>query len=430
VQAEDGLPPTLQATTGPDAEGWMQASTGGGDHSHAARRLDRRDRPMSGSPYPTSAELMARASEQTGLSDFGAPTFRVGLDQMLQSLEADARLSEAGRAMVEPMMRRRLVNRLQIEDWFKSHPGAETAPITGPICITGLPRTGTTALGNMMSLDPQFRSLRAWEQSQPCPPPDLATEAEDPRRLAALRHTESMARDQEQAAMHLYDVDATVEDVEVLGLEFSAQQMTFPIFGYHAWWRDADMRPTFAYHRRAALLLQSSRPPNLWLFKAPHHKFHLEALVDAYPEARFVFTHRDPAKAAPSYVSFATSHYPPGTLDNHDLRDIARHIHNHLLIGMQRAMAARGRLGDHRFVDVQQREIESDPLGTLARIYDFLGLELRPEMREAVVRWGEANHAGAHGQHRYTAEQYGLSVEQIRSDYDFYIRHFDIPVAR
>jgi hypothetical protein len=386
---------------------------------------------MSRGAYPTSAELMAQASEQTGLADFGAPTFRVGLDQLLNSLEVDARLTEAGRAAVRPMLLRRLVNRLQIEDWFRAHPQAAAAPLVGPVSITGLPRTGTTALGNMMSLDPQFRCLRGWEQAQPCPPPVTGTELQDPRRVGALRRNESLVRDQpEQQAMHLYEVDATIEDVEVLGLEFSAQQMTLPIFSYHAWWREADMRPTFAYHRRAALLLQSSRPPDRWLFKAPHHKFHLEALVDAYPEARFVFTHRDPAKAVPSYVSFATSHYPPGTLDNHDLRDIARHIHRHLLTGMQRAMAARARLGDHRFVDVQQREIENDPLGTLARIYDFLGLELRPEMREAVVRWGEANHAGAHGQHRYTAEQYGLSVEQIRSDYEFYIRHFDIPVGR
>ena len=95
-----------------------------------------------------------------------------------------------------------------------------------------------------------------------------------------------------------------------------------------------------------------------------------------------------------------------------------------------RTLRAMDTTADVRFVDVQQREIESDPLGTLTRIYDFLGLELRPDMREAVTRWGEANHAGAHGQHRYTAEQYGLSVEQIRSDYDVYIRHFDIPVGR
>lgn len=381
-------------------------------------------------PYPTSADLMTQASESTDLSDFGRPTFREGLDRLLNSLEQDARLSEAGRAAVMPILLRRLVNRLRIEDWYAANPAAEAAPLVGPVSITGLPRTGTTALANMMSLDPQFRCLRAWEQAQPCPPPTLETERDDPRRLARLRQHSQIRGDADQMAMHLYEVDATIEDVEVLGLEFSAQQMTLPVFGYHAWWRDADMRATFAYHRRVALLLQSSRPPNRWLYKAPNHKFHLEAFVDAYPDARFVFTHRDPAKVAPSYISYATSLYPPGTLDNHDIKQVARRLYDHLLIGMHRAMEARARLGDHRFIDVHQGEIDRDPLAALARIYDFLGMELRPQMREAVVGWNQANHSGAHGRHRYTAEQYGLSVDQIHSDYDFYIRHFDVPVGR
>jgi hypothetical protein len=380
--------------------------------------------------YPTSADLMVQASEITGLSDFGEPLFRIGLDVMLGSLEADARLTEAGRATVMPIILRRLVNRLQIEAWHGAHPQAHTAPLTGPVIITGLPRTGTTALANMMSLDPQFRCLRAWEQSQPCPPPVTATEMTDPRRLARVRHIQDLARNNpDQMAMHIFEVDATIEDVEVLGLEFASQQLTIPIFGYHAWWREADMRATFAYHRRVALLLQSSRPPNRWLYKAPHHKFHLEAIVDAYPDARFVFTHRDPAKVTPSYISLVTSLYPPGTLENHDLNEVARQIHNHLLTGMHHAMEARSRLGEHRFIDVYQHETDTDPLGLLSRIYGFLGLEFGPQMREAVARWNETNHSGAHGQHRYTAEQYGLSAEQIRSDYDFYIRHFDVPVG-
>jgi hypothetical protein len=380
--------------------------------------------------YPTSAELMARASAQTGLSDFGTPTFMPGFERLLQSLRDDAKLTEAGRAAVLPIINRRLVNRLQIEEWFRKNPQAASAPLRGPVSITGLPRTGTTALANMMSLDPQFRSLRMWEQLQPCPPPVTATEMQDPRRLADIREVEELTRQNpELKAMHLYDVDATVEDTEVLGLEFSAQQMVWPVHGYHAWWRESDQRPVFEYHRRVALLLQSHRPPNYWLYKAPHHKFHLEAFVHAYPEARFVFTHRDPAKVVPSYVSLVVSYYPPGTLDNHDIREIGKSIHVHLLRGMQRAVEARSRLPRNIFIDVRQQEIDKDPLGMLQRVYDFLGLEFTREMRTRITDWQKANQSGTHGQHRYTAEQYGLSVDQIRADYEFYTRQFDVPVA-
>jgi hypothetical protein len=380
--------------------------------------------------YPTGAELMAQASALTGLTEFGPSTFLRGLDELLQSLAEDAKLTEAGRAAVLPIVIRRLVNRLQIEDWFRRYPEAESAALPGPISITGLPRTGTTALANMMSLDPQFRCLRSWEQAQPCPPPVAASELMDPRRLAELQRTEIFIREHpEQKTMHLYEIDATVEDTEILGLEFSSQQMVWPISGYHAWWREADMRPAFTYHRRVALLLQSCRPPNRWLFKAPHHKFHLEAFVHAYPGTRFVFTHRDPAKVVPSYVSLVISHYPPGALDNHDVRKIGMLIHEHLLRGMHRAVEARGRLPCDLFVDLYQQEIDINPLVTLQRVYEFLGLEFTTEMRFAVTRWHKANQSGTHGRHRYTAEQFGLSVDRIRSDYDFYTRHFDVPIA-
>ncbi|OCC23604.1 sulfotransferase [Croceicoccus estronivorus] len=381
--------------------------------------------------YPSAKELMDRASEQTGLDDFGEPTFLEGLDVMRESLAADVPYGPADREKAINLIVRRLANRLQIEAWFAAHPGAENAPIENPISIVGLPRTGTTALGNMLSLEPQFRSLRAWEQEQPCPPPRLEDEERDPRRVAYVTMVENLLRDDpEQAAMHLWDADASVEDTEVLGLEFRSQQMTMPIWRYHDWWRKGDMRPTFAYHARVARLLQSSRPPNRWLFKAPHHKFHLDHMVDAYPDIRFVFTHRDPVKSVPSYASFVASLYPPEVVAKIGKEKIGREIHSHLLTGMHQAMAAREKLGPDRFLDVHHADFVARPMEELERIYDWLGMELTNAMRQRFETWREENHSGAHGAHRYTAEEYGMSPEQLREDFDFYIRALDIPSRR
>ncbi len=120
---------------------------------------------------------MAQASQACGLSNFGPGDFRVGLEVLLESLERDADLSPATDTAVIGDLRRRLVNRLEIEEWYRGHPEIEDLPVRGPVDINGLPRTGTTALGNMLSRDPQFRPLRGWEQSRPCPPPTLAGEA-------------------------------------------------------------------------------------------------------------------------------------------------------------------------------------------------------------------------------------------------------------
>jgi hypothetical protein len=227
--------------------------------------------------------------------------------------------------------------------------------------------------------------------------------------------------------MHIYEIDAAVEDSDLLGMAFHAQQYTLPIYGYHAWWRASDCTETFAYHRRVVKLLQSRRPPNLWLFKAPHHKFHLDAIASAYPDARFVMTHRDPAKAIPSYASLVSNLFPPAN-GSHDLMRLGPEVSEHMRVGMENAISARARIGADRFLDVHHVDLVADPMGTLGRVYAFLGLDLTPAVERAMRHWQVTNRSGAHGTHRYTAEQFGLSTTQLRDDYDFYIKHFDVAV--
>src|SRR5262249_36001919 len=163
--------------------------------------------------YPTSDVLMAEAMELTGLTDFGPGDFREGLDVLLESLEHDGDLSPATDGDVIGAFRRRLANRLEAEAWYREHPEIAGLPVRGPVDIHGLPRTGTTALANMMSLDPQFRCLRGWEQAKPCPPPTLDGEASDPRRLQFVRDYEQLPP--ALRAMHIHEVDATMEDTEL-----------------------------------------------------------------------------------------------------------------------------------------------------------------------------------------------------------------------
>ena len=369
--------------------------------------------------YPSSEVLLDQAVEQTGLSDYGTGDFREGLTVLLESLAHDARLSPSTDEEVLGVLRRRLASRLRIEAWYTAHPEIEDLPVYGPVDVIGLPRTGTTALGSMLSLDPQLRSLRMWEQREPCPPPTLEGESEDPRRVAYGRENDELPA--EAKAMHTYEVDASVEDSDILGMGFHGQQFTLPVYGYHAWWRDADSTEAFAYHRRAVKLLQSQRPPYLWLFKAPHHKFHLEAMLSAYPDARFVMTHRDPAKSVPSYASFVSSIFPAAAGEL-DLTRLGREVSDHLRIGMENAIKARRRIGEDRFLDVHHVDLIRDPRGTIRRVYEFLGLNLDHTTEFMMKEWQARNRSGAHGAHKYAPADFGLSAGQIRSDYDFYIR--------
>jgi hypothetical protein len=373
--------------------------------------------------WPGSGELIDAARQRTGLSDFGGLHFVEGLDQLLASLAGEgSSVSGAARTGVLSMILRRLENRLKVEDWHSANPGAGDAEVRGPIMVTGLPRTGTTATGNALSLDPQLRPLRSWEQASPVPPPVLATESDDPRRQAAIARNASI--DPQEMALHLFDTDATEEDHDVLGMACAAQSNILPVPAYRTWWRGADMRPAYAFQKRTLQLLQSSRPPNLWILKAPHYKFHMEDIVAVYPDAKFVFTHRHPVKALSSYFSFVVRHYPPGVVEQVGHEKIARDIYHHLLEGMKTAVAARERLGEAHFVDVSQKELGVDAVGTLRRVHAGLGLPFSAEFEARARDWHLRNHSGAHGEHRHTPQQVGFSDERIAADFAFYTDKF------
>jgi len=375
--------------------------------------------------FPDLERLLNDVQQEAGLNDFGDASFREGLAKLLDSVAREAHLNDTAATQLLTTIKRRLTNRLEIEEWYRRHPEIHQLEIQRPLSISGLPRTGTTALANILSQDEQFRQLRSWEQNQPCPPPVLGKEEHDPRRLAAEAYVAKLIQEQPDfAAMHLSDANTTEEDVEVLGMAFRAQQLTLPIFSYHAWWRDIDMRPAFAYHRRVIKLLQSRRPPSSWLFKAPAHNFHLEAVFSAYPDLRMVITHRDPAKAIPSAISLLCALQPPG--QKFSPEEFGRIHAEHLRIGVERSMAARARIGEDRFLDIHHTDFVKDPFGTLARIYRFLDRDLRPEVLARMQAWHAKNRSGAHGSHRYTPEQFGLSAAQIRSDFDSYIKRYDV----
>ena len=375
--------------------------------------------------YPTAEQLLDDAAVATGLDDFGPGDFRIGLEVLLASLSEDADLDPSTDDAVVGLLRRRLTNRLRLERWCVEHPGADTTPVDGPIDVIGLPRTGTTALGNMLSLDDRLRPLRMWEQTEPVPPPILAAEHDDRRRIEQLAADARVPA--EIHAMHLYEIDAAAEDSEVLGMAFHGQQMTLPVWGYHAWWRTADQTETFRYHRRVIGVLGSERPPPRWLFKSPHHKFHPEAIVAAYPNVRFVMCHRDPARVVPSYSSLVSSIFPAARTER-DLHRVGAEISEHLRIGLEMLIEARARLGEDRFLDIHHAETIADPVGVVRRIGEFAGLDPSPELDAAVERWRIENRTGARGTHSYTPEQFGLSAERLRSDYDFYISHFDVDI--
>jgi len=126
-------------------------------------------------------KLIAKAQQDTGLTDFGDVNFMEGLQRLTESLNQEARLNEVGVYVAGITIANSLVTRLKLEDYIRSHPEVLEREVERPIFIVGLPRTGTTALHHMLNQDESNHTLRLWEGRQPVPPPEDRTYTRDPR---------------------------------------------------------------------------------------------------------------------------------------------------------------------------------------------------------------------------------------------------------
>ncbi|OBF09414.1 sulfotransferase [Mycobacterium sp. ACS4054] len=372
-------------------------------------------------------ELEYGACAATGFDDFGSPYYREGLERIVEALNTEADLNDMGRVIQHATITNALIQRLRIEETYAQHPEIDREEISGPVFVIGLPRTGTTALSQLVAADPQFRSLRMWESQSPAPPPEAATQHTDPR-IAQAEAGLAMLNDMFPLMKTLYNSEATAptECQDLMGMSFR----TFHFDGavraprYLAWVMQCDMRETYTYHRRVLKLLQWHCPPSLWHLKTPVHMFALDALVESYPDAKFLWSHRDPAKVMGSVCSLI-QYVRSWSSDRNDADELGAEQLDSWVEAIRRAMDFRSRVGDERFADVSFADLQTDPVRTLQASYASLGLDFSEATLNSVNRWAQEHRPGSRGAHEYDLADFGLSPDGVRARFADYLATYD-----
>lgn len=383
---------------------------------------------MSGRESSFSPEaLIASARAQAGLEDFGGEGFRDALARFCEALEGEAELNGLGRQVARGQLQRLLVNRLGIEEVYRRHPEIDEQ-VPEPVFMIGLPRTGTTALAALLSRDPEYRSLLAWEAGRPVPPPESATRTTDPR-IAATQAGIDALHTMRPEIRAMYDASATgsTECQDLLGMEFRTQHFCgqYWIPSYAAWQQDCDMDAAYGYHRRTLKLLQWRSPPARWHLHSPVHMLSLDGLLRAYPDARFLMTHRDPSKVLGSVCSLVSAMISLAS-DRRDPEGVGAAQMDTWSEALARAIRFRERVGEDRFADVPFADLVEDPVAAVERAYRRLGLPFSEGARAGMADWASANPRGRHGVHRYRLEDFGLDVRKVRERFAFYTDRFDL----
>jgi hypothetical protein len=372
--------------------------------------------------------LHRAARSRAGSSDYGAWNFAEPLDRLLKSYRDEARLTTLGRITARELIVSLLDNLLRMEAERAANAAIEQQQIVAPVFIIGLPRTGTTHLHGLLSEDPDNRAPATWEVMFPAA---AHTPADVERARAETGKRLDWANRLAPEFMHIHPIapDLPQECIAITAQVFMSIQFhtTHDVRSYQDWFEEAPQALGFDFHRRFLQHLQAKSSRKHWLLKAPGHLFALAGLLERYPDARIVHTHRDPTRVIASMASHATV-LRRAFSDDADPHAIAVDWADRWARALDRFLAVRDRAPDAQFLDIDFGAIESDPLDTVERVYDFLGWPLTATARARMQAFLVANPKNKHGVHRYTLEQFGLSRAAEAARFRRYCERFAIPM--
>ena len=371
--------------------------------------------------------IIQEARTSTGLDDFGEASFREGLATLLETYDTTADLTPRGRKRARRRMHQLLCTRLRIEEAFKRHPEIRERSIRRPVYLTGLPRTGTSALFNLLGADPATRPLLLWEASFPDPLEEADPNQPDPR-FIMMREGLAMAQEKnpEFSKIHVARADGPEECVLLMSHTFADAQLGVePLMEpYASWFQAQDLSGMYAYYADLLRMLDWQRPGDRWLLKSPAHLWALDVLTKMFPDACILWTHRNPLQILPSYCSMMAALMDQRqSLDPHQL---GATVLEFLACSLERAMAARKVADASRFYDIDYKAFIADPLTTVRGVYDHFDLPMQPETEAALQQQVQENPQNKHGAHRYLLEEFGLTPTVVRDRLADYIEHFGV----
>lgn len=382
------------------------------------------------SEFDFSEEAVCEAARRaTGLSDFGEDGFREGLRVLLETFNDTAGFTEKGRKRNHRRVVSLLATRLRVQSAFTEHPEIRERRVRKPMVLTGLPRSGTSALFNLLGADPAARPLRLWEAIFPDPyQGELEPGQSDPRRDALEAHyARGREKNPDFSKIHYTTADGPEECVLLQAHAFCDVQMGIePMMEpYASWFRKQDFRRMYAYYADLLRMLDWQRPGERWILKAPAHMWAIDVLVETFPDVSIVWTHRNPLQCTASICSM-TAALMSGRED-FDSKQLGPVVMEFYATSLDRGLTARESLDPGRVIDLNYREFIADNMGAARQIYEHFEMPFTKEIRTALETHIREHPKDKHGSHQYDLEQYGLTPERVRERFAGYIERFGLP---
>ncbi len=299
-----------------------------------------------------------------------------------------------------------LTNRLMANKYWEEHPEVLETKIERPLVITGMVRTGSTALHYLMGANPDMQALPYWIATHPQPRPPEQT----------WKWQTDLYKAKAELAM-MYGLGEGLEAIHHITAEGPEECRRVPT--YAKWYEEGHHVESYRRHKKLIQMIGSTNPDRRWLLKYPVHIRHIDAFFEVYPDACMIQTHRDPAEVLNSYVSLC-AHFRRLQEVDVDRREIALEQMEAWASAVEKGLVAREKHPD-QFHDIYFRDFMKDPIGTIEQAYDRYGVEFTREARVALEKWRVANPQNKWGKHNYKAEGADVTREEIHERFSKYM---------
>ena len=374
-----------------------------------------------------STAIRRQAARLAGSEEIGNPACLERMEKVLSEVrENDA--TSLSYVYFNSLMKRCLSLRARQQVHFAAHPEIRDIPLHRPVFVLGFPRTGTTIMQNLLAQEPGRRTLKFWELTRPVPThEDFEIDRRKRVRAAASDLSIVYRCAPEMAEMHAVSPTTSEECWPLFSMSFSALNMDISsgLRRYGDWLLEQDMSWPYREYRERLQMLLHRQPAEQLVLKCPEHLWFLDSLLEAFPDACIVWTHREPTACIASYCSMVSLNLRT-VFGGYDGPEVGAHIAKRFHQGVSRAMAVRDRVGNERFFDADFRELVSDPMGMVERINSHFGLNSSVEGRAAMEAYLKTERKDARGKHRYDAARYGLEPSEIATMFSDYIDRFGL----
>ncbi len=371
------------------------------------------------------------AREETGLDDFGDEHYLEGLKVLLEQFDIGCDLSPVGVFATRVKLIHCLKQRLLAEQAWKADPGVLDNPIEKPLLITGLVRTGSTALHYLLASDPNRQALPYWLSEHPQPRPPEDSWASNPDFVKSKESIDMTYEiDPSLKAIHFMAPDWPEECGHLMAQNFTDDHWegALRVPHYIAWYEKKNLIETYRRHKKLLQLIGSTQPEKPWLIKYPVHMKHLRSFLEVYPDARVIWTHRDPSNVMSSYASLLAG-FRSLNSNSVDYEDIVREQMEIWAAGADRAIEVRAEKDPAQFYDLHFDDYVADPVAAAQKIYDHFGIEWTDEAEAAMRTHHAENQQGKHGKHDHSLQKVETSREAMLERFANYIDHFGVRVG-